>query len=116
MSILLRNVDKKTLETEFSSGICRPTGDKWQSKTLFLAIFDTCLLIVKSGFDCRLPGVRLKCTYGTLVKQYFMISYECLHSIFEFCVFLILDQNIYMFLLTRPSLKISVHSKCIFIF
>ena len=29
------NVDKKLLETEFSIASCRPTGDKWQSKTLF---------------------------------------------------------------------------------
>ena len=34
------NVDQKSSETEFSIAICRPTGDKWQSKTLFLAIFD----------------------------------------------------------------------------
>ena len=39
--ILSTNVDKKTLETEFSIAICRPTGDKWQLKTLFLAIFDS---------------------------------------------------------------------------
>ena len=32
---------------------------KWQSKTLFLAIFDPRLSIVKSFFDCRLPGVWL---------------------------------------------------------
>ena len=34
------NIDQKSLETEFSIVICRPTGDKWQSKTLILAIFD----------------------------------------------------------------------------
>ena len=34
------NVGKKSLEREFSIAICRPSGDKWQSKTLFLAIFD----------------------------------------------------------------------------
>ena len=42
------------LETEFLIAICRPSGDKWQSKTLFLAIFDLPLLIVKSLFNCRL--------------------------------------------------------------
>ena len=36
--ILSTNVDQKSLKTEFSIAICRPTGDKWQSKTLFLAI------------------------------------------------------------------------------
>ena len=34
-----------------------PTGDKWHSKTLFLATHDQCLSIVKSIFDCRLSGV-----------------------------------------------------------
>ena len=33
--------------------ICRHTGDKWQSKTLFLSIFDPRLLINDSVF--RLP-------------------------------------------------------------
>ena len=36
--ILSMNVYQKSLETELSIVICRPTGDKWQSKTLFLAI------------------------------------------------------------------------------
>ena len=56
MPILSTNLDKKSLETEFSIAICRPTGDKWQSKTLFLEIFDPCLSIVQSVFDCRLPS------------------------------------------------------------
>ena len=34
------NVDQKSLETAFSIAICRQSGDKWQSKTLFLSIFD----------------------------------------------------------------------------
>ena len=33
---LATNGDQKSLETEFSIAICRQTGDKWQSKTLFL--------------------------------------------------------------------------------
>ena len=56
-SILSTNVNKNSLKTEFSIAICRPTGDKWQSKTLFLAIFDPRSSIVKSVVDCRLPGV-----------------------------------------------------------
>ena len=55
--ILSTNVDKKSLGTEFSIAICRPTGDKWQSKTLFLAIFYSRSSIVKSVFDCHLSGV-----------------------------------------------------------
>ena len=47
--ILSVNVDKKLLETEFSIAVCRPTGDKWQSKTLFLAIFDLHSGNVKRG-------------------------------------------------------------------
>ena len=38
--ILSTNVDQKQLETEFLVAICRLTGDKWKSKTLFLAFFD----------------------------------------------------------------------------
>ena len=57
MSILSTNVGKKLLETEFLIAICRPTGDKWQLKTQFLASFDPCSPIVKSVFDCCLPGV-----------------------------------------------------------
>ena len=57
-SILSTNVDKKivgnsVLETEFSIAICRPTGDKWQSKIMFLAMFDPRSSIVRSVFDCR---------------------------------------------------------------
>ena len=58
MLILSTNVDQKSLETEFSIAICRPTGDKCQSKTLFIAIFYPRSSIVKSVFDCRLSGVN----------------------------------------------------------
>ena len=57
--ILLTNVDQKSIKTDFLIAICRPTGDKWQSKTLFLAIFDPRSSIVKSVFDCRLSDVSL---------------------------------------------------------
>ena len=56
-SIISANVDQKSLETEFSSAICRPTGDKSQSRTLFLTIFNPRSSIVESIFDCHLPGV-----------------------------------------------------------
>ena len=46
--ILSTNVDHISLETEFLIGICRLIGDKWQSKTLFLEIFDPHSSIVKS--------------------------------------------------------------------
>ena len=56
---LSMNVDKISLETEFSIAICRLTGNKWQSKALFLEIFDPCLSIVKNVFDCRLSRVNM---------------------------------------------------------
>ena len=34
------NADQKSIETVFSIAICRQSGDEWQSKTLFLTIFD----------------------------------------------------------------------------
>ena len=36
----LTNADQKSLETAFSIAICRQLGDKWQSKTPFITIFD----------------------------------------------------------------------------
>ena len=40
------NADQKSLETVFSISFCRQSGDKWQSKTLFLTIFDLLSSIV----------------------------------------------------------------------
>ena len=34
--ILSTNVDQRSLEAEFSIDVCCPTGDKWQSKILFV--------------------------------------------------------------------------------
>ena len=73
MSILSTNVDKKnSLETEFWIAICRQTGDKWQLKTLFLVIFDPRLSIVKSIFDCHLPGVNQYFYFHTLLDYYLL--------------------------------------------
>ena len=53
--ILSTNVDQNLLDTEFSIAICRPAGDKWQSKLDTVSSdFDTRSSIVKSVFDCRL--------------------------------------------------------------
>ena len=49
--------DQISLETGFLIAICGPTGDKWQSKILFLAIFYLRLLILESVLDCSLSGV-----------------------------------------------------------
>ena len=53
------NADQKWLETEFLIAICRRSGNKWPLKLLFLASFDPRLSIIKSVFDCRLPGVLI---------------------------------------------------------
>ena len=63
----------KTLETCFLITICRPTGDKGKSKTLFLAFFYPRSSIVKSVFDCRLPGVVSLYIYRTVF--YFTTHY-----------------------------------------
>ena len=68
MLILSTNVDKKFLETEFLIVICLQIGDKWQSKTLFLSIFDRRSSIVKNVFDCRPSAVcsfTENCIFGT---------------------------------------------------
>ena len=58
----------------FSIAICRHTGDKWESKTLFLLIFDPRSSIVDNVFDCRLPGVNP-------VKAWFLVnSWQCIQT------------------------------------
>ena len=62
-TLISTKVVPKSSETEFSIAICRPTGDKCQSKTLFLAFFDSRSSVVKIVFDCRLSDVS-RCTEG----------------------------------------------------
>ena len=40
---LVLTMEVVSLETKFSIAFCRPPGDKWQLKTLFLATFGSCL-------------------------------------------------------------------------
>ena len=61
MPILSRNEDQKSIETVFSIAIRRQLGNKWQSKTLFLSIFDPHSSIVDKVFDCRLSDVCPLC-------------------------------------------------------
>ena len=63
MPILSRIVDQKSIEAVFLIAICLPTGNKWQSKTLFVSIFDPRLSFVEFIFDCRLRGVVKKHLY-----------------------------------------------------
>ena len=51
------NADQKSIKTVFSLAICRLTGDKWQTKTLFQLIFLSLFLHSIGVFDCRLPCV-----------------------------------------------------------
>ena len=55
--VLSTNVDQKSLVTKFSIAICQ-SGDKWQSKTLFIRTVDPRSSIFKSLYDCRLSGVN----------------------------------------------------------
>ena len=73
--ILSTSVDRKSLETGLSIAICRLTGDKWQSKTLFIAIYDPRLSIVKSVFYCRLSDVGIQhwMEFGSLYLFFFLI-------------------------------------------
>ena len=45
---LVFTMEMVSLETKFSIAICRPPGDKWQLKTLFLATFDLCLRLLRA--------------------------------------------------------------------
>ena len=65
------NVDHKSIETVFSIAICRHIGDKWQSETLFISIFDPRSSIVDSVSDCRLSGVNM-CT----LKMYLYVPLQ----------------------------------------
>ena len=58
--ILSTNIDLRSLEIKVLIVVCRPTGNKWQSKTLVVAISDPRSLIVKRVFDCRLSCVETK--------------------------------------------------------
>ena len=55
MLILLTNLDKKIRNRIFDCNF-RSTGDKWQSKTLLLAIFLSVFIDCKKRFDRRLSG------------------------------------------------------------
>ena len=75
MLILSTNVDQKSLETEFSIAICRPTGDKWQSKTLFLAILVHVRRLLREFLIATYP-VR---TYDAVAFGYFSANLKKWH-------------------------------------
>ena len=51
------NAGQISLQPVFSIAICRQSGDKWQSKTLFLLFWSTFVDNI-DVFDCRLSGVN----------------------------------------------------------
>ena len=67
------NVDQKSIVTVISIAICRQSVDKWQSKTLFLMIFDLRSSIVLTFSDCRLSGANTKSGQCTLWLWYFLL-------------------------------------------
>ena len=64
-------------KTEFSIAIYRQLGDKWQSKTLFLAIFDQRSAILKSVFDCRITGVVIRKELRLIMAENKTILFIC---------------------------------------
>ena len=50
--------DQKSIEAVFSIAICRQEGDKWQSKMLFLSIFDL-LSSIELAFSIAAFPVRV---------------------------------------------------------
>ena len=71
MPILSTNEDKKSLETEFSIAICRSTGDKWQVKTLLLAIFNRVRQLLRAfSIDSYLVWL---CKFNTILKRTNMV-------------------------------------------
>ena len=77
--ILSTNVDQTSLETEFSTAICRQSGDKWQSKTLLIAIFDPRSSVVKNVFDCRLSGAE-KIVTRYMTPQTMQLTYKSINQ------------------------------------
>ena len=106
--ILSAIVDQKSIETEFSIVICRQLGDKWQSKTLFLTIFDPRSLIVKNVFDCHLPVVGLLLTaeeqhlYRAVQRPCSLVCINSSHA-WKFCMVFVICGYIskYRYLICR---------------
>ena len=64
--ILSRNVDQKSLETEFSIAICCQLMAI--ENTVSIDFFYLCLAIVDSIFDCRQPGVKVN-PHGNFMSE-----------------------------------------------
>ena len=73
------DADQKSIETAFSIVICRQSGDKWRSKTLFLTFFLSTFIDSIDVFDCRLPGVKMfiLCVLDDVITQFLSILEIC---------------------------------------
>ena len=71
------NADQKSIETVFSIVICRQCGDKWQSKTLFLTIFDQRSSIVLAFSVAAYPV----CFRGCKILEQVLVAYALIHSL-----------------------------------
>ena len=61
------NADQNSLETVFLFAICRQSGDKWQSKTLFLTIFYLHSSILLTFSIVAYPGGLFTCCCSNCV-------------------------------------------------
>ena len=70
MLILSANVDIKIVRNRVLIAFCLPIGDKWQSKTLFLTLFDSRSSIVQSVFDCGLSSLMMNIRFSVYRIRY----------------------------------------------
>ena len=81
MLILSTNVDLRSLEIEFLIAVCCLTGNKWQSKTLFLAICDPHSSIFSECF--QLPPVQYdKGAYFMVIEIVWSFLHKTLATIY----------------------------------
>ena len=72
------NADQKSLETVFSIAICCQSGDKQQSKTMFLTTFDLCLSIVLTfSIACYPVCLLIRKQSETRARGYLHFSCFC---------------------------------------
>ena len=72
-----RNADQKSIETVFSIAICRQWGVKWQSKTLFLLIFDLRSSIVLAFSIAAYPVCESKLEHKEQTKECWRLRPDC---------------------------------------
>ena len=81
-------MDQKSLETVFLIAICRQSGDKWQSKTLFLKIFYLHSSIVLTFLIAAYPVGKHDCNVFSCIFQGSMEEGGCLSTVVNASFFL----------------------------